>query len=417
MTFSEFKQFHVNIKIRMIASFVTDVAEMSIFPFMAIYFSNKLGVTWAGGILTFITIVSIIFSMYGGFWADQFGRKKVMVAGYIFQTASFFIIAFANSPWLESVWLTFIMFFLLSISSRFIDPASEALLIDVSSEEEQPTMYQFIYWSTNVAFAIGIVLGGLFFNTYTFELFLGFAILSIFTLTLTLGWIQDHYVPNNIRDEKKKGVLSGLLSNYTNVLKDSRFMVLCLATLLVLSLEFQLYGFIAVRLNEEIHTSLLGFTIDGARMLSILIIINTTIVIFASSIIGKTARKLNLKTALFMGLLMYVVGYSFLAWNNIMVVLVLAMAIATVGELLFQPIRSTYVAQLATKEARGSYKAVSGLSMDAGQVLGSIGLMVSALLSNGMMTGLFLLIGAFGMLGFYWSIQDTRLKASEEVAS
>ncbi|MYL33605.1 MFS transporter [Pontibacillus yanchengensis] len=417
MTFSEFKQFHVNIKIRMIASFVTDVAEMSIFPFMAIYFSNKLGVTWAGGILTFITIVSIIFSMYGGFWADQFGRKKVMVAGYIFQTASFFIIAFANSPWLESVWLTFIMFFLLSISSRFIDPASEALLIDVSSEEEQPTMYQFIYWSTNVAFAIGIVLGGLFFNTHTFELFLGFAILSIFTLTLTLGWIQDHYVPNNIRDEKKKGVLSGLLSNYTNVLKDSRFMVLCLATLLVLSLEFQLYGFIAVRLNEEIHTSLLGFTIDGARMLSILIIINTTIVIFASSIIGKTARKLNLKTALFMGLLMYVVGYSFLAWNNIMVVLVLAMAIATVGELLFQPIRSTYVAQLATKEARGSYKAVSGLSMDAGQVLGSIGLMVSALLSNGMMTGLFLLISAFGMLGFYWSIQDTRLKASEEVAS
>ncbi|KGP71959.1 MFS transporter [Pontibacillus yanchengensis] len=417
MTFSEFKQFHLNIKIRMIASFVTDIAEMSIFPFMAIYFSNKLGVAWAGGILTFTTIISIFFSMYGGFWADQFGRKKVMVAGYIFQTASFFIIALANSPWFESVWLTFIMFFLLSISSRFIDPASEALLIDVSSEEEQPTMYQFIYWSTNVAFAIGIVLGGLFFKTHTFELFLGFAILSIFTLTFTLGWIQDHYEPNNTRDEKKKGVLSGLLSNYTNVLKDSRFMVLCLATLLVLSLEFQLYGFIAVRLNEEIQTSLLGFTIDGARMLSILIIINTTIVIFASSIIGKTARKLNLTTALFMGLLMYVVGYSFLAWNNIMVVLVLAMAIATVGELLFQPIRSTYVAQLATKEARGSYKAISGLSMDAGQVLGSIGLMLSALLSNGMMTGLFLLIGAFGMLGFYWSIQDTRLKASEEVAS
>jgi len=415
MTLSEFKRFHLNIKIRMIASFVSDVAEMSIFPFMAIYFSSKLGLAWAGGILTFTTVVSIIFSMYGGFWADQYGRKKVMVAGYMIQTASFVIIALANSPWFESVWLTFIMFFLLSITSRFIDPASEALLIDVSTEEEQPTMYRFIYWSANLAFAIGIVLGGLFFKTHTFELFLGFAILSIFTLLLTIGWIQDDYEPENIQ-AKKKGILSGLFSNYASVLKDARFMALCLATLLILSLEFQLYGFIAVRLNEDIHTSLFGFAIDGPKMLSILIITNTMIVIFGSHIIGKWAEKCNINMALFLGLLMYVVGYSFLAWNNMMVVLMIAIATATVGELLFQPIRSTFVAQLAKKESRGSYKAVSGLAMDAGQIVGSLGLMASALLSNGLMAGLFLLIGGLGIVGFYWSIQDRRLKEIEEVA-
>lgn len=416
MTLSEFKQFHVNIKIRMVASFVSDVAEMSIFPFMAIYFSSKLGLTWAGAILTFTTMVSIIFSMYGGFWADQLGRKKVMVAGYMIQTASFIIIALANSPWFESVWVTFIMFFLLSITSRFIDPASEALLIDVSSEEEQPVMYRFIYWSTNVAFAIGIVLGGLFFKTHKFELFLGFAILSIFTLGLTMGWIRDDYEPHK-NQEEKKGALTGILHNYANVVKDTRFMVLCLATLLVLSLEFQLYGFIAVRLNEDIHTSMFGFEIDGPKMLSILIIINTMIVIFASSIIGKLAKKFNMNTALFMGLVMFVVGYSFLAWNNVMVVLMIAIAVATIGELLFQPIRSTYVAQLAKKEARGTYKAVSGLSMDAGQILGSVGLMVSAGVSNGVMAGLFLVIGSLGIVGYYWAIQDHRLKVKEEIAS
>jgi len=415
MTLAEFKQFHKNIKIRMVASFVSDVAEMSIFPFMAIYFSTELGLAWAGGILTITTVVSIIFSMYGGFWADQFGRKKVMIAGYTLQTASFGVIALANSPWFESVWLTFIMFFVLSITSRFIDPASEALLIDVSTEEEQPVMYRFIYWSTNVAFAVGIVLGGLFFKTHKFELFLGFAILSVFTLILTSGWIQDDYKPGNL--EGKKGALSGILSNYANVLKDARFMVLCVATLLILSLEFQLYGFIAVRLNEDIQTSMLGFEIDGPKMLSILIIINTMIVIFASGIIGKLAQRFNMKTALFTGILMYVLGYSFLAWNNIIVVLMVAMMVATVGELLFQPIRSTYVAQMAKKDARGSYKAMSGLSMDAGQVVGSLGLMISALLSNGMMAAVFLLLGGLGVLGFAIAIQDHRLNSESKIAS
>lgn len=235
MTLSEFKQFHVNIKIRMIVSFVSDVAEMSIFPFMAIYFSTQLGLAWAGGILTFTTVVSIICGLYGGSFADRFGRKKVMVVGYFIQTTSFMMIALANSPWFESVWLTFLMFFLLSITSKFTDPASEALLIDVSSEVERPSIYRFIYWSTNLAFAIGIVLGGLFFMSHKFELFLGFAILSIFTLLLTLLWIQDQHVPS--KEDPRS-----LLSNYVEVFKDSRFMVLCLSTLLIISLEFQLYA-------------------------------------------------------------------------------------------------------------------------------------------------------------------------------
>ncbi|MEF2292199.1 MFS transporter [Virgibacillus dokdonensis] len=413
MNLSDFKQFHLNIKIRMVVSFVSDIAEMSIFPFMAIYFSSNLGMAWAGAILTLTTVVSIIFGMYGGSFADRFGRKKVMVAGSIIQTISFVIIALANSPWFESVWLTFFMFFLLSITSRFIDPASEALLIDVSSEEEQPLMYRFVYWSSNLAFSMGIILGGLFFQTHKFELFLGFAILSIFTFLLTVGWIQDDYVPKN---DKKNGVILGFISDYIKVLKDARFMVLCVSTLLILSLEFQLYGFIAVRLNEDIHTSIFGIIIDGPKMLSILIVTNTMIVILASGIVGNIAQKINMNTTLFVGLFMYVLGYSFLAWNNVIVLLTVAIAVATVGEILFQPIRSTYVAQLANKDARGSYIAVSGLSMDAGQILGSLGLMVSALLSNAMMTALFLLVGGLGILGFLWTVQDYRLKTKKDIA-
>ncbi|MFD1451800.1 MFS transporter [Oceanobacillus sojae] len=410
MNLSEFKQFHLNIKIRMIVSFISDIAEMSIFPFMAIYFSSNLGIAWAGAILTLTTVVAVTFGMYGGFFADQFGRKKVIVSGSIIQTASFIIIALANSPWFESVWLTFVMFFLLSITSRFIDPASEALLIDASSENEHPLMYRFIYWSTNLAFSIGIIVGALFFQEHKFELFLGFSILSIFTFLLTLGWIQDDYVPQ--KDKKKKNnIFSGLFFSYVEVLRDTCFMILCISTLLVLSLESQLYGFIAVRLNEDIHTSVFGIIIDGPRMLSILIITNTIIVIFASGFIGKTAQKFNIKTTLFAGLFLYVAGYSFLAWSELIIVLAIAIAIATVGEVLFQPIRSTYVAQLANKNSRGSYIAVSGLSMDAGQILGSLGLMVSALLSNTTMAGLFLLIGGLGILGFFWSVQDNRLKA------
>lgn len=407
------KQFHVNIKIRMVVSFVSDIAEMSIFPFMAMYFSSNLGITWAGAILTLTTIASIVFGMYGGSFADRFGRKKVMVAGSMVQTVAFVIIALANSPWFESVWLTFVMFFLLSITSRFIDPASEALLIDVSSEEEQPLMYRFIYWSTNLAFSIGIILGGLLFLTHKFELFFGFAILSIFTFLLTLVWIQDDYVPKN--EQMKNGFMLGFISVYTEVLKDARFMILCVSTLLILSLEFQLYGFIAVRLSEDIHTSIFGITIDGPKMLSILIITNTMLVILAWYT-WEYSSKNQYKIYVVPRLVYVCIGVQLLSMES-------CSCCVNHCHHNCNDWRNSFPANSINLCSAAGKQRCQRLLYGGKRIIHGGRANLRKLRINGQCFFIecndgraFLLIGGLGILGFFWSIRDSRLKTTKEIA-
>jgi len=97
-----FRDFHPNIQIRIITSFLSRFVGTMIFPFMAIYFSVKLGQSIAGVLLIINILASVIVSFYGGYIADIVGRKKVMVISQIIQVFAFAVMAIANSSWLDS---------------------------------------------------------------------------------------------------------------------------------------------------------------------------------------------------------------------------------------------------------------------------------------------------------------------------
>ncbi len=71
-----FWSMHRNIKIRIITSFLTRTVSTMIFPFMAIYFSVKLGSAIAGALLLINVIASLVIGLYGGYVGDRLGRKK-----------------------------------------------------------------------------------------------------------------------------------------------------------------------------------------------------------------------------------------------------------------------------------------------------------------------------------------------------
>ncbi|MGE5630556.1 MAG: hypothetical protein ACM3TR_05580 [Caulobacteraceae bacterium] len=74
-----FKDLPGNIKVRLFTSFYTRIIAVSIMPFMALFFSDRLGKVFAGIFLLVTTLVSFIFKLWGGYIADRTRRKKVLV--------------------------------------------------------------------------------------------------------------------------------------------------------------------------------------------------------------------------------------------------------------------------------------------------------------------------------------------------
>ncbi len=91
-----FWSMHRNIKIRIITSFLTRTVSTMIFPFMAIYFSIKLGSAIAGALLLINVIASLVIGLYGGYVGDRLGRKKVMIIGQSIQVISIACIGICN---------------------------------------------------------------------------------------------------------------------------------------------------------------------------------------------------------------------------------------------------------------------------------------------------------------------------------
>lgn len=405
-----FSQLHRSIQIRILTSFLSRAVGTMIFPFMGIYLTAKLGQGLAGILLMATVAIQIIGSFYGGYLADKQGRKTVMVYTQAIQLGAFLLMTLANSPLLDSAWLTFVMLAVQSAASGMMGPAQDAMLIDVSTEENRAFMYSISYWATNLSIAIGAMAGGLLFASHRFELFVALSLVGLVTLLLTIFFIEESYVPpvkaatetNGIR---KSSFLTNIAQSYKLVLSDRRFLLYSLGGLLIFSLERQTSNYVAVRLGNEFIPrqlslgNLFSFELTGIRMLSLIQLENTLLVVGFAILAAKLVNRFKLDLRLlYGGGLLYTLGYSVLGFTNSLPLILIAVMLATAGELIHVPIRQSYLAELIDRDARSSYMAINGLLFQGSKLIGALGISIGALLPSGAMAGLFLLMGLAGLL-------------------
>lgn len=391
----KFTDLHPNIKIRIVTDFFTDLTQKTILPFMAIYLSLQIGAGWAGLLLTVNIIASMLAGLGAGYWSDRIGRKKLMILAQSLQVFSLFWLAAANSPWMNSVTLTCLMFLLSSISSGITAPIAGAMIVDVSSEQERHYIYGLQYWTTNAAITFGALLGGLLFESFRFLLFSLVCVESIATLLILIYFIHE-----TMENRHDTVLPKNVLNTYKNIVYDKRFMVFFTATVLAVSLEFQLDKYIAVRLKNEFAGELLGFHISGLHMFSLVMIINTVLVVLIAIPFGKCIRRLSSRTIITTGMVLYTAGFVVLAFSNWAWLLITSAVLLTIGELMYAPVRQVLLAGIIPDSNRAAYLAADGLSYNIAALLGSIGLTVGALLPSYVMAALYLTTG-LGALYFF----------------
>ncbi|KEK23127.1 MDR family MFS transporter [Bacillus gaemokensis] len=409
-----FWSMHQNIKIRIITSFFTRTVYTMIFPFMAIYFSTTLGSSLAGTLLLINVCASIIVGLYGGYIADQLGRKKIMLVGQAMQFTGVVSMGICISPYVNSPWLTFCFMLVHSLGTGLMSPAIEAMLIDVSTPENRKMMYAINYWCINLSMAIGALLGGLLYEQYRTQLFITLSIVSALTFIMLALCIEEVYVAE--KKVQQKNILKNIASSYKVVIKDRAYICFCLAFLCTLGLEFQVTNYIGIRLEQEFQTLQFtlwnGTTFDltGIRMLSWISAENTLLIVLFSVLAVKIVKGFKEENVLFVGVFIFTLGFAIVGSSNNVWILLLAVFLYTIGEMMYAPVRQSILAAHVPENARSSYMAIGGLIFHGAGIMGALGVLLGSIIPSFGMSIVYFVIGVVGMLLFMKGVQLYKQK-------
>ncbi|EUJ28430.1 MDR family MFS transporter [Listeria cornellensis] len=414
-----FRTLHPNIKARIGISFLSKLIGSMVFPFMAIYFAKEINIGVAGILLVINIAVQFVASIYGGHLADHIGRRKLMVWGEWVKVGGFALMLSVNSPWLVSPWLTFVALLLIAVSQGFTIPASDAMLIDVSTREERAYMYSINYWANNLSVMIGVIIGGWFFQSYLFELLIGLLAMSLVTTWLTITLISETLERSENALASDAGI-RGLFRSYRKILYDARFLWFTAGGIAVLSIEFQRNNFISVRLADIFPPMMYQFgwlgniPFDGVKLVSILTLVNTLMIVLFTAPIAKWVRDRNLQKWMYVGFIVFASGFAVCAFTDSIWILFGATVILSVGELLYVPTRQTILADIVDDSMRGTYMAFNGFVFQIGKLIGAGSLMFSPYIGKYGMALFILLCGLVGVMMTFWALRPTMRTVKQE---
>ncbi|OJD55228.1 MFS transporter, DHA1 family, multidrug resistance protein B [Bacillus wiedmannii] len=403
-----FRKFHKNIKIRLACSFFNRFATRTVLPFMGLYFSNEIGKVLTGFILTLNIIFQLLSSLIGGYLADKFPKKRILLLGQLSNAISYLGMTIFLYPSINRVSGVIIFFILSAIIGNLHRSAMDALILDSTTKENRKSVYTFDYWLFNVSLSLGMVIGGLFYIKYRFELFTMLTIILFATTYVYQAYIDDTEDGINIvSNREKKLSIKDMLLNYFLAIKDKRWLSFICGGIFIFFAELSLGNYIGVRLAEEFNPiKIFEFQLDGIKMMSVLIIINTIFAFTLTFFISNMVKRFDQKKAFFIGIAINVLGYGVLASSNQWLVLILFIIIATIGELIYSPIRQVLQVELIPKDKRASYLALGSFSVQGGSVLASLGITLGAFLQSMTMSFLIVLAGGVGILLSYIAVNS-----------
>lgn len=390
------------------ASLIDMTGGWMLFPFFALYFTQKFGVG--------MTEVGIIFGIYwggnlvgnalGGALTDKFVRKAMVIIGLVSSASS----SVAMGLLTNFAWMYPLTAFV-GVFSNISGPAREAMIADLLPTEQITDGYGVFRIVLNLAATIGPMIGGLLAGIDFLILFLTDAVTSLITAGIVLTWL--HETRSEFAAKKTSGQSLGQsFRGYGLVFRDLIFMAYlsftAIVTLVYMQVNFSLPVF--MRDTHGIPPQQYGYML--ALMAAMVVVMQFWI----------TRRVRNHKPMWVMtsGTVLYGIGFGMIGFISQYSLFITAMVIVTIGEMIIAPVGQAIVARLAPEEMRGRYMAVAALSWIIPGMIGPtlVGLGMDSGISTGLMWqigGVLCLIGALGylLLSRSASLQQTAVVTME----
>jgi MFS family permease len=329
--------------------FIDSIGSTLLFPFFALYITQKFGVgmTEAGILLGMSSLSGLIGSVIGGALTDRFGRRRLILFGLVFSALSSLLFGLA--------WDVKILYFLVVIVgllSRISNPAHDAMMADILPEDKRQEAFGITRVVFNYAWIFGTALGGLIASRSFLALFVADAILSLAVALILYRFLPETKPALHVETKKSESFLT-TVTGYRIVLRDLAYMGFTLAGMIVLIVYQQQYGALAVYLRD-VHNI-------GSKSYGLMLSITGLEVVLLQIWISRTIRKYPPFLMMMLGALFFMVGFAMIGFVRDFESFLLAVIIATVGEMIMFPTNKALAVNFAPPEMRGRYMAVYDL--------------------------------------------------------
>ncbi|MBI5960029.1 MAG: MFS transporter [Chloroflexi bacterium] len=354
------------------ASFIDMVGNALIFPFFALFMTDRFDVSVGrvGVIFALFSISGIVGSTIGGALTDRFGRKPIALTSLLVSAAGNLCIGLAND-----FSLMYPLALMIGLIGSIGHPAWQAMMADLLPEEKRIEGFGVIRILFNVAVMFGPIIGGLLAGVSYVLLFSVDAAASLITASILLVFLRETR-PQGQAGSAPEETLLQTFQGYRRVLRDTRFITFILVGSVVWLVYFQMNTTLAVYLRDEHGIQPQGF--------GLLLSMNALMVVALQFWFTRQIRQRGYPSLLVLaaGTLLYAIGFSMFGYVSGYALFVMAMIIITIGEMLAVPTGQAVAVQFAPEHMRGRYMAVLGFGFAiasgsgpwlAGQVIATLG--------------------------------------------
>jgi MFS family permease len=333
-----------------------------------------------GLMLTIGGLAGTLTLPFAGHLCDRFGRRKLMLSSLIPRIVLTLGFAYAHS------YAEFLLLYMaLSIMSAFYSPAYSAMIADLVEPEKREQVYGLSYMIGNVGWMVGYPIGGLIASMS------GYSPLFIYCAAFTSAAAGGFAL---LIKESKPGICTKSSHVVASIFKDRTFLLFCLMFFLTNFVYVQFYNLLSV------YTEHLGFE---PYVFGILSSIAGAMVVVLQIPIRQGTVRIGPTKAFIVAQMLFALGFVFFMFASNFAQFVVAIAVLTLGEIMFYPATSAFAVNLAPVEMRGEYIAVSSLFSGIGGSTASVTLfsLYGILADKSMVWGICGLLG-FAFLPGYW---------------
>jgi len=330
--------------------FIDAIGSTLLFPFFALYITQKFGVgmTQAGVLLGMSSLFGLIGSVIGGALTDKFGRRRLILFGLTFSALSSLLFGFA---W--DIKILYVLVVIVGLLSRVSGPAHDAMMADILPESKRQEGFGITRVAYNYAWILGTALGGLIAARSFLALFVIDAVLSLTVAIILYRFLPETRPPPRVVEARKDESFLTTVAGYRIVLRDLAYISFTVAGMIVLIVYQQQYSSLPVYLRD-VHN------IDSKIYGVILAVTGLEVVIFQLWI-SRVIRKYHPFLMMALASLFFMAGFAMIGFVQGIWLFLLAVIVATVGEMIMFPTSKALAANFAPAEMRGRYMAVYDL--------------------------------------------------------
>lgn len=365
--FDSLRGFDRGVWIVAVARFVNVLGSGLVYPFATLYFYLEVGIPFTlVGTGLFANSVGLgIGTLVGGFLADRYGRRPVMVSSMVLGAPSLAAYALVTTATQFIVVAS-----IAGLVMGLFTPASQAMIADLTTADARERAYALLKVASNAGFGMGFVLGGVIYGITQTGVFVANGFTSAAVAVVLVLALPRSPARTNVEPDVELGTVRDTLGDWLQAVTHP--------TILALALLNVGFAIMYAQMNSTIpvHAEM-TFDLTSEQLGTLFVLNPLVIVIFQIPVVARLSRWRRTR-----GLLLSVVFWttSFVAvlasygapWALGVGLVGGFLVLRTFGEILHAPLITALASDVGPAASRGSQLSILEVAKRLGFGVGPI---------------------------------------------